>query len=138
MFVFLVVIPTLEFPYILQILRKGGNPLKTQQTIFELYQSEIYRIAWRLQYKARTIRKRENVLNEIEFAEHSFTTTAENRIFIQQLLNTLPSQGKTILLKLYMEDQTEAEVASQLNISQQAVNKWKKKMLQQLSQTKCS
>ncbi|WP_235847724.1 hypothetical protein [Paenibacillus tuaregi] len=37
-----------------------------------------------------------------------------------------------------MENRTEKEVACQLKISQQAVSKWKKKMIQQLSRTMCS
>ncbi|MEC0089243.1 sigma factor-like helix-turn-helix DNA-binding protein [Paenibacillus macquariensis] len=54
---------------------------------------------------------------------------------VQQLINTLPPYGKIILYKLYIQDQTESEVARQLQMSQQAVNKWKRKMIQQLSQT---
>lgn len=40
-----------------------------------------------------------------------------------------------IIDKLYMQGVTESEVAKQLEMSQQAVSKWKKKMLHQLSQT---
>ncbi|WP_445322068.1 terminase gpP N-terminus-related DNA-binding protein [Paenibacillus sp. FSL M7-0420] len=36
---------------------------------------------------------------------------------------------------LYLQGMTEDEVAAQLKMSQQGVNKWKRKMLQQLSQT---
>ncbi|MEC0106956.1 helix-turn-helix domain-containing protein [Paenibacillus taichungensis] len=39
------------------------------------------------------------------------------------------------MIKLYIEGYSEKEVASQMNISQQAVNKWKKKMLKHLSET---
>ncbi|MCM3175726.1 MULTISPECIES: sigma factor-like helix-turn-helix DNA-binding protein [unclassified Paenibacillus] len=42
--------------------------------------------------------------------------------------------GREILHKIYFQGYTEAEVASHLNISQQAVNKWKRKMLNLLSQ----
>nr|WP_233167845.1 hypothetical protein [Paenibacillus roseus] len=39
------------------------------------------------------------------------------------------------MYRLYIQEQTESEVARQLNLSQQAVNKWKRKMIQQLSRT---
>lgn len=55
-------------------------------------------------------------------------------MLIQQLMNTLPPQGKVIIYKLYIQDLTESEVANELKISQQAVNKWKRKMMQKLSQ----
>lgn len=58
-----------------------------------------------------------------------------NRLSIEQLLDTLPAKGKMILQKLYLQELTEAEVAAQLHMSQQGVNKWKRRMIQQLSQT---
>ncbi|MEK8130553.1 sigma factor-like helix-turn-helix DNA-binding protein [Paenibacillus filicis] len=112
--------------------------MHASKTIFEHYQAEIYRIAWRLQYKAKVARKREISFTEIEAAQASFTAHCDNKLFIQELLSQLPPQGRTIIRKLFIEEKTEAEVAKQLNISQQAVNKWKKKMIQQLSRIKCS
>ncbi|MNJ75684.1 RNA polymerase sigma factor [compost metagenome] len=50
-------------------------------------------------------------------------------------MDSLPPQGKLVIDKLYFQDLTESEVAQQLKISQQTVNKWKQKMLQKLSQT---
>ncbi|MFC3788431.1 hypothetical protein ACFOQM_06455 [Paenibacillus sp. GCM10012307] len=59
----------------------------------------------------------------------------DNRLIICKLLEGLSSSvGREILLKLYIKDQKEAEVARELNISQQAVNRWKNKMLKELSQ----
>lgn len=109
--------------------------METQQSIYERYKREIYRIGWRLQYHAKIIKQRECRFYDNEIAETGFTTSSENKIMVQQLIDTLPPCGKSILYKLYILDQTESEVARQLNISQQAVNKWKQKMIQKLSQT---
>ncbi|MNJ63462.1 hypothetical protein D3C77_593640 [compost metagenome] len=50
------------------------------------------------------------------------------------MINALPSStGRTIIYKIYMQDKTEREVALELNMSQQGVNKWKRKMIQELS-----
>ncbi|GIP20108.1 hypothetical protein J22TS3_03830 [Paenibacillus sp. J22TS3] len=113
--------------------------LVQQESIFEQYKAELYRIAWRLQYKAKVIRRRETSFYDMEPADtRTFTTDSDNKIVVDQLLSSLPAQGRTILRKLYMENRTEKEVACQLKISQQAVSKWKKKMIQQLSRTMCS
>lgn len=107
-----------------------------KKTVFEHYQAELYRIAWRLQYKAKVIRRRETSFFGMEPAElRTFTTESDNKIVVEELLNDLPAQGSTILRKLYIEDKTEKEVAGLLNMTQQAVSKWKKKMIQQLSRT---
>ncbi|MFC3788233.1 helix-turn-helix domain-containing protein [Paenibacillus sp. GCM10012307] len=42
--------------------------------------------------------------------------------------------GKQIILDLYINDKSEKQIAQELNISQQAVNKWKQKMLNTLNQ----
>jgi RNA polymerase sigma factor (sigma-70 family) len=101
---------------------------------YERYKTEIYRIGWRLQYQAKKIKNREDSLYDKDYSSSNFTSFSENKILIQQLMNTLPPQGKVILYKLYIQDLTESEVANELKISQQAVNKWKRKMIQKLSQ----
>ncbi|MBX4151109.1 hypothetical protein K1X09_27750 [Paenibacillus lautus] len=50
------------------------------------------------------------------------------------IIGFIAPQGRTIIYKLFIEDLTEVEVAKQLHISQQAVNRWKRKMIQKLSQ----
>jgi RNA polymerase sigma factor (sigma-70 family) len=72
---------------------------------------------------------------DIRPAQRDETEEMINRLSVEQLLNTLPTKGKVILQKIYLQEMTEAEVAAQLHMSQQGVNKWKQKMLQQLSQT---
>lgn len=109
--------------------------MNNDRRIYEYYKRQIYRIGWRVQYKAKKIRRLENPFYDINHDSVSFVNTSDQKLWISQLINELPLQGRIILSKLYFEDLTEAEVAKQLNISQQAVNKWKRKMLQRLSQT---
>ncbi|MMZ61478.1 sporulation sigma factor SigF [compost metagenome] len=108
--------------------------MKEQQTAFEQYRREVYRIAWRVQYKAKVVKRRECSFNEFEPATTSFTSSSDNKIVVRQMINALPSStGRTIIYKIYMQDKTEREVALELNMSQQGVNKWKRKMIQELS-----
>lgn len=106
----------------------------TGQTAYERYRAEIYRIGWRIQYKAKKIRNRELPLLEHEPIKEDFTVASDQALTLEQLLDTLPDTGQRVLHKLYWEGLTEAEAARQLKISQQAVNQWKRKMLKQLSQ----
>lgn len=111
--------------------------MNTGQTAFERVQGEVHRIGWRIQYRAKTLKRRECTFYDLErmYTKVNFTDQAENRMLVEQLINTLPPQGKIIIYKLYIQDQTESEVARELNISQQAVNRWKRRMINQLSQT---
>lgn len=108
--------------------------MNSQSLMIERYRREIYRIGWRLQYRNRRIRQHEFSLFDHISAQLHAPSRIDNRILVQELLLKLPEKGRNIIYKLYIEELTEAEVAAQLHISQQAVNKWKKKMLQQLSQ----
>lgn len=105
------------------------------QTVYERYKNEICRIGWRVQYRARKINRVECPLFDNIQAGTNFTQASENKIMIEQITEGLPAFEKSILYKIYLEGYSEAEVAKQLNMSQQAVSKWKKKILSQLSQT---
>lgn len=135
----MVVKTSLLFPYTYtentSFYREGDCILKKQVTAYERCRTEIYRIGWRIQYRAKKMRSSELSFFEIKPNMFASTVLTENKILIQQLLNSLPPQGRSIIYKLYIEDLTESQVAQQLHISQQAVSKWKKKMLQKLSQT---
>lgn len=108
--------------------------MKEHVVAYERYKREIYRIGWRLQYQAKKLRKRETLYHDFSIVQtSSYHARSDDRIWIGQLLDSLPPQGRTIIYKLFIEDLTETEVAKQLHISQQAVNRWKRKMIQQLS-----
>lgn len=104
-------------------------------TVYERCKHEIYRIGWRVQYRARKLRSRECSFLDYTQADAGFMASSEEKILVRELMETLPVQGKLILYKLFFQDLTEAEVARQLRISQQGVNKWKRKMISQLSRT---
>jgi len=105
--------------------------MNTVQTAYERYRAEIYRIGWRIQYKAKKIRNRELPLLEHEAVKEDFTVASDQALTLEPLLATLSDTGQRVMRKLYWEGLTEAEVARQLNISQQAVNQWKRKMLKE-------
>lgn len=104
-------------------------------SIVEAYRTEIYRIGWRLQYQSKKVRKHECSYYDGVIGNASFTTQVDTKIMLYELINSLPPKGKLIMYKLYMKGLTEAEISKELNLSQQAVNKWKQKILKQLSQS---
>jgi len=106
-------------------------------TLFEHYRQEIKRIAWRLQYKEKVKRKKEVVGDDdFSFKTSNFAPTVESEIFLFQLINTLPSEtGRNVIKGIFIEGKTEKELAEELKMSQQGVNKWKRNMLKQLYQT---
>ncbi|QDY83902.1 sigma-70 family RNA polymerase sigma factor [Paenibacillus polymyxa] len=107
---------------------------KSQLTLVEQYRKKLYRIAWRIQYRARVQTNHEFVMEKNEaISAPSFTEYANSNMYTLQLINSLSSEiGKMIIFDLYILDKTEAQIAKELKLSQQAVNKWKKKMLKEL------
>ncbi|WP_028544697.1 hypothetical protein [Paenibacillus taiwanensis] len=107
-------------------------------SIIDSYKEELHRIAWRLQYRARRNCNRELPLTYYSPQPNHSTEWVES-VLLHQLICSIPSAtGKKIIYELYLQDKTEVQVAQNLNISQQAVNKWKKKSLQFLYQTMTS
>ena len=101
----------------------------------EYYTGVIRRKAWRLQYQARSKYRRESLGQDYEWTEPSFTSAVEGDIWVEQVLDTLPStMGREIMKALYQQNRSEKEVALELGMSQQGVNRWKHKMLHQLRQ----
>ncbi|CAH8772977.1 sigma-70 family RNA polymerase sigma factor [Paenibacillus dendritiformis] len=115
---------------------KGRNDEVTPQTtLMERVRKELYRRAWRLQYRAKADRHREIPWRAESFAAPDFTAQADNRMLVRQLLQELPrDKGRVILYSLYIENETEVQIARKLNLSQQAVSKWKRKSLHRLCQ----
>lgn len=104
-------------------------------SLFEFYRKELKRIGWRVQYKEKIKNKKEIINQDFLFLTTNFTNKVDNEIFINGLLSNLSSDvGRKIIEAIYIEGVTEKQVAKQLNMSQQGVNKWKRKMLKELSQ----
>lgn len=104
----------------------------------DYYRKELKRIAWRIQYRAKRDRNREISIDNVHFtSEPTFSEHSVNRILVEQYIWALTSEvGKKVIYEIYIKDKQEAQVAREMKISQQAVNKWRKKMILQLSQMK--
>lgn len=108
-------------------------------SLSEQYRKQLKQIAWRIQYrnKVRTRSEQLSFHTWLETNEHHSLLIEEfdSPMMVQELIESLPfAQGKQIIRGLYLHQQTEAQLAEQLQISQQAVNRWKRKSLQYLSQ----
>lgn len=95
------------------------------------------RAAWRIQYKSRIKQLREHqMIFEDQASENGFEADVVSKIFVDSLLDTIPwEKCRYIIEKTIIYGMTEKEVADQLHITQQGVNKWKKKGLEQLRKT---
>lgn len=106
-----------------------------EEQIIQRYRREVYRIGWRLQYWSKKTYRHQCTFFDVNPVQGDESEDLINRLSVEHLLSTLPTRGREILQMLYLQKMTEDEVAAQLQMSQQGVNKWKRKMLQQLSQT---
>jgi DNA-directed RNA polymerase specialized sigma subunit len=105
------------------------------ETIIDRYRQEIYRIGWKIQYKAKVTSRREVPIISDSFYDNRTAAESESRFLTGEWIDSLPTDiEKTIIRQIYILDKTESQVALQLNMSQQAVNKWKRKALRFLSQ----
>jgi len=97
----------------------------------ENYRKLLRRAAWRIQYKNRIKKFREcQMLFEDQAFDTGFETEILSKIFVEKLLSTIPwEKSRFIIEKIIIEGMTEKEVAYELQITQQGVNKWKKRGL---------
>ncbi|MCP3776322.1 hypothetical protein NLX71_23985 [Paenibacillus sp. MZ04-78.2] len=87
------------------------------------------RIAWRLQYQAKRQRKKEITIAPDNVLYSSFKNQNDvlSKLYVEDLIGLIPADNaRRVIKKIYIEDKTEKVVASELNITQQAVNKCKK------------
>ena len=88
-----------------------------QVSMIERYRNKVYRSGWQLQYHVKKMRTSECTLLKKSPESTCFSNELETRIMVQQLLHSLPVQGRRVLYKLYILNMTEAEVARQLKIT---------------------
>ena len=99
------------------------------------YEGELKRFAWRLQYQEkRRARRERGYYEEMKLPSYRMEDEAVTRLQYGELVASLPSPGRQVITGLYFGDRTESQLAREMNVSQQAVNKWKHNMLRQLSQ----
>lgn len=105
-------------------------------TLKEHYRTELKRLAWRLHYYVKKEQNHERlVLFEPIIPVDNFAAMIDSQMWSHELIQSLSSEiGRDILYRLYILEKKEKEVAEELNLSQQAVNRWKNKMLNQLKQ----
>lgn len=100
----------------------------------EQYRNKLKQVAWRIQYRARMERLRELlVINGMmeNLPDREFNILSN--LYVEEFLKNISSeQGRFIIRRLIIEGHTEKEVATELKISQQAVNQWKKKGIEML------
>ncbi len=102
----------------------------------EQYRQRLRQASWRMQYRAKTRLYHENLSLNEQIDPFSVKSDEMNTIITQQWIDSLPwEKARTIMTCLYIEGQSEQELAAKLHISQQAVNRWKHKSIQYLSQT---
>lgn len=99
------------------------------------YEIGLKRLAWRLQYQERRRARSEcGFYEEMEHSMYRMEDEAVTRLQVGELVAGLPaSAGREVMDGLYLRDRTELQLAQEMNLSQQAVNKWKHKMLKYLS-----
>lgn len=85
----------------------------------------------RLSKRYRKVSVKEVELNNQIFS-NDITDEIENTVFINKILSKLPKTQENILKQMFIYGYRESEIASQLNISRQAVNKTKKRALNSL------
>ncbi|WP_159888572.1 sigma factor-like helix-turn-helix DNA-binding protein [Paenibacillus puerhi] len=97
------------------------------------YREELYRFAWRIQYHLRKQRKCELLCFDDEQLGSELELDLVGNLHIEELIASIDSpKARYIVRRIYMDGMTEKEVAKELNITQQAVSKWKKKSLESI------
>ncbi|WP_416383380.1 sigma-70 family RNA polymerase sigma factor [Paenibacillus polymyxa] len=79
----------------------------------EQYRRELYRIAWRMQYREKRDRKREVSMEcSLDLFQPSFAEESDNKIVLQSYINKLVCEAsKKVIYEIYINDKTEAQVA---------------------------
>ncbi|WP_064200087.1 hypothetical protein [Brevibacillus brevis] len=89
------------------------------------------RIAWRLQYRTRKISNEELPIIENACGQN-LMSSVDAKLHVEELLNSLPSKAIFIIEQVVINRIPEEIIAQQLGISQQGVNKYKRKYLEVL------
>ncbi|OWR30830.1 hypothetical protein CDO73_09590 [Saccharibacillus sp. O23] len=101
------------------------------------YRRELRRAAWRISYRQRIRKSKELIWSdwgeENSAAANGATGESEK---LREYLELIPfDNGRKVIEEIFVKDSTEAEAAVRLGISQQGVNKWKRKSLDYLRRT---
>lgn len=108
-----------------------------QGTTIDDYRTALRRAAWRISYRQRIRKARETIWSDWGEENSVATYGAENESGkLREYLELIPfDNGRKVIEEIFVKDSTEAEAAAELGISQQGVNKWKRKSLDHLRRT---
>ncbi|OWA34092.1 hypothetical protein B9G55_17340 [Saccharibacillus sp. O16] len=108
-----------------------------QGTTLDDYRKELQRTAWRIAYHQRKIKTKEQPWNEWgKENEGAAQEGVDEEFRLREYLELIPfDNGRRIIEEIFVRGETEAGTAAKLQISQQGVNKWKRKSLDHLRQT---
>lgn len=99
----------------------------------ETITQHIKRAFWRLQYKVRKHANTEFCILQDNTATEHFETNVVSRLDLKSIFDKIPSaKARYIIFRTVLQRATEKQVAHELKISQQAVNKCKTKALKDL------
>lgn len=106
----------------------------TECQVKEICTRTIKRMAWRLQYRVRRQREKEQLFpHNLHETAYDFSTTLVSDLYVRELLDQIPSpKCQYIIRRILIDGLTEREVSIEVNLSQQAVSKWKRKGLETL------
>lgn len=106
-----------------------------QGTTIDDYRRALKRAAWRISYKQRVRKSKEFIWSDWG-EENSAAATGNETGALREYLELIPfDNGRKVIEEIFVNDSTEAEAAARLGISQQGVNKWKRKSLDHLRRT---
>lgn len=105
--------------------------------VIEEYRKKLRQAAWRLQYYERKRLRNELVFDYIQKETHGVDlTNLIEEMGLHEAIQLIPyPQGRAIIYELFVNDKTEKELAKEMQVTQQAVSKWKRKSLKYLCQT---
>lgn len=126
----------IAFIEIIYSLPLESHPYMKEEQIVSYINKSIINEYIKLSKKKKLINDKETRLN-LEIVGVDYMKDIENRSFINYLLDKLTKLQKEILINKFIYGYTEVEIANQLHISKQAVNKTKKKALEILRSHLC-
>ncbi|UKS25738.1 DUF1492 domain-containing protein [Paenibacillus sp. HWE-109] len=133
------------FTFLSRRLKKGMGEywmiINSEFSGLDEYRQVLQRFAWRIQYHARKQINREVLSIDFDnyHNHHNYQNNVSERlkdIQLHELIQSINSEkGRYIIQRIYIDGLKEKEVADELQISQQAVSKWKKKSLDYMKST---
>ncbi|MFS0557835.1 sigma-70 family RNA polymerase sigma factor [Brevibacillus sp. 179-C9.3 HS] len=100
----------------------------SDEIMIEKCRKVLRRIAWRLQYQVKKLSTRELPIIE-NICGQNLMSSVDSKLHVEEILNSLPSKARFIIEQVVINEVPEEIVAQHLGISQQGVNKNKRKYL---------